>query len=85
MSIAVEGSVRQVVVALEPRWETKMAPGSASYQVQVFDACVEPQDTELRASEVVNLLAIGLLRRIQNGPTTNVVTSDEHPIEDCDQ
>ena len=39
-------------------------PGHDSYTVQIFNSAVEPEDTQARASEVINLLAQGLLRKL---------------------
>ena len=39
-------------------------PGHDSHTVQIFNSPVEPEDTQSRASEVINLLAQGLLRKL---------------------
>jgi len=39
-------------------------PGHDSFTIRIFNSTVEPEDTRLRADEVINLLAQGLLRKL---------------------
>lgn len=44
-------------------------PRSRSREVQLFDTRIEPEELRLRVAEAVDLLALGLLRRLQRDGT----------------